>query len=154
MVNWNFNANDYEEKSFKPIPAGDHRVRIVDAIEKQSRAGNDMIEVTLEVSGFNSKVWYYLVLKKDDVQKTNQKLGEFWSSFGIPLGNFSLNTWKGKVGGAKLVHEEYEGNTSVKVAYLLNKDRQEKLAAWREPTVNNGASQFEEVTPSDLPFDF
>ncbi len=154
MVNWNFNANDYEEKSFKPIPAGDYRVRIFDAIEKQSKSGNDMIEVTLEVSGYSAKVWYYLVLKKDDAKKTNQKLGEFWNSFGIPMGNFALNTWKGKVGGAKIVHEEYEGNTNAKVAYLLNKDRQEKLAAWREPTVNNVASQFEEVTPSDLPFDF
>lgn len=153
MVNWNFNANDYEEKSFKPIPAGDHRVRIFDAIEKTSKSGNDMIEVTLEVSGYSSKVWYYLVLKKDDVKKTNQKLGEFWSSFAIPMGNFALNSWKGKVGGAKLVHEEYEGNTTVKVAYLLNGDRQEKLAPWREPSVNSSAAFVEVgVDEAELPF--
>lgn len=150
MVNWNFNANDYEEKSFKPIPVGEHRVRIFDAIDKVSNSGNDMIEVTLEVSGQTAKVWYYLVLKKDDVKRTNQKLGEFWNSFGIPMGNFALATWKGKVGGAKIVHEEYEGSPRAKVAYLLNKDRQEKLSPWREPA----ASGFEEVPPVDLPFDF
>lgn len=153
MVNWNFNANDYEEKSFRPIPAGDHRVRIFDAIEKKSKSGNDMIEVTLEVSGHNAKVWYYIVLKADDVKKTNQRLGEFWNSFGIPMGNFALNTWKGKVGGAKIVHEEYEGNTNAKVAYLLGRDRQEKLEAWREPTVNSSAAFVEvKVDEAELPF--
>ena len=150
MVNWNFNANDYEEKSFKPIPAGDYRVRIFDAIEKVSNSGNDMIEITLEVSGHTARVWHYLVLKKDDVKRTNQKLGEFWNSFGIPMGNFALNTWKGKVGGAKIVHEEYEGTPRARVAYLLNKDRQEKLAPWKEPSAHG----FEEVPPVDLPFDF
>ena len=27
---WIFNPNDYEEKDFSPIPAGEHRVRIED----------------------------------------------------------------------------------------------------------------------------
>ena len=36
MVNWNFNAADYEETSFKPIPVGDHRVRIASVEEKTS----------------------------------------------------------------------------------------------------------------------
>ena len=34
MVNWNFNAADYEETSFKPIPVGDYRVRIAEAEER------------------------------------------------------------------------------------------------------------------------
>lgn len=38
MINWNFSADDYAETSFKPIPAGDHRVRIASAEEQIGRA--------------------------------------------------------------------------------------------------------------------
>lgn len=152
MVSWNFNASDYEEKSFKPIPVGDHRVRIFDAVEKVSNSGNDMIEVTLEVSGHSGKVWHYLVLKKDDVKRTNQKLGEFWNSFGIPMGNFALATWKGKVGGAKIVHEEYAGSLRPRIAYLLNKDRQEKLAPWVDTAVDSSFGQAVPIDEGEFPF--
>ena len=152
MVSWNFTASDYEEKSFKPIPVGDHRVRIFDAVEKVSNSGNDMIEVTLEVSGHSGKVWHYLVLKKDDVKRTNQKLGEFWNSFGIPMGNFALATWKGKVGGAKIVHEEYAGSLRPRIAYLLNKDRQEKLAPWVDTAVDSSFGQAVPIDEGEFPF--
>lgn len=153
MVNWNFNAADYEEQSFKPIPVGDHRVRIAEAEEKVSGNGNQMIVLTLDVSGYGSKIWHNLTLLTNNTKLTNQKLGELWNSFGIPQGNFNLQQWVGKVGAAKVKHEEYNGNTNPKVAYFIGKDRQDKLPAWQEPNKSSGG--FEEIptpTDADLPF--
>ena len=153
-INWNFNANDYEEQSFKPIPVGDHRVRIASAEEQVSSTGKQMIKVVLEVSGYNSTIWHFIVFMPDNQKLTNQKLGELWNSFGIPQGNFDLHTWTGKVGAAKVKHDEYNGEVSPKIAYFINKERQEKLPAWQEPTNKTTTSgTFTPVTnEDDLPW--
>ncbi len=147
-IQWQFSSEDYEEKSFQMIPVGDYRVRIAEAEEKISANGNQMIVLTLEVSGYGSKIWHNLTLLTNNQKLTNQKLGELWNSFGIQQGNFNLQSWVGKVGAAKVKHEEYNGNTNPKVAYFINKDRQDKLPAWQEP--NNASASFEEApTPND-----
>ncbi len=133
-INWNFNSEDYEEQSFKPIPAGDHRVRIASAEEKMSINNNQMIVLTLDVSGYNSKIWHNVTLLLNNQKFTNQKLGELWNSFGIPQGDFNLNNWKGKVGAAKVKHEDYNGEPTAKIAYFINKDKQNKLPPWDEPS--------------------
>ena len=153
MINWNFNTADYEETSFKPVPAGDHRVRIADVQEQTSKSGNQMLKLTLEVSGYNSTIWHYIVFMPDNAKITNQKLGELWNSFGISQGNFDTATWLGKVGAAKIKHEDYEGQPQPKIAYFINKDRQEKLPAWSEPTgrascIGNGV----DIAVDDLPW--
>lgn len=153
-IQWQFSSEDYEEKSFQIIPVGDYRVRIAEAEEKVSANGNQMIVLTLEVSGYSSKIWHNLTLLANNQKLTNQKLGELWNSFGIQQGNFNLQQWVGKVGAAKVKHEEYNGNTNPKVAYFINKDRQDKLPAWQEPNKSNGGG-FEEIptpTDDDLPF--
>ena len=153
MVNWNFNASDYEETSFKPIPVGDHRVRIASAEEQVSGSGRQMIKLVLEVSGYSSTIWHFIVFMNENQKLTNQKLGELWNSFGIQQGNFNLNTWVGKVGAAKVKHEDYKGEPSAKIAYFINKERQDKLPVWKEP--NSGKSLgFDEapVVMDDLPF--
>lgn len=155
MINWNFTAADYEEQSFKPIPVGDHRVRIASAEEKMSGNNNQMIVLALEVSGYNSKIWHNLTLLTSNQKFTNQKLGELWNSFGIPQGNFDLSSWVGKVGAAKVRHEEYNGNVSPKVAYFINKDRQDKLPAWVEPSNKAALTGMGNLTPTtsdDLPW--
>lgn len=133
MVNWNFNASDYEEQSFKPIPVGDHRVRIASAEEKTSANDNQMIVLVLDVSGYNSRIWHNVTLLTNNPKFTNQKLGELWNSFGIAQGDFNLANWKGKVGAAKVKHEDYNGEPTAKIAYFINKDRQDKLPPWNEP---------------------
>ena len=154
MVNWNFNAADYEEQSYKPIPIGDHRIRIASAEEQTSNSGKQMIKLVLDVSGYNSTIWHYLVFLPDNQKLTNQKLGELWNSFGIPQGNFNLNSWVGKVGAAKVKHEDYNGEPNAKIAYFINKDRQDKLPAWQEPS--NASATTPDFTPvndpDDLPF--
>ena len=131
-INWNFSADDYTEQSFKPIPVGDHRVRIAEAEEQTSSSGKQMIKLVLNVSGYNSTIWHYIVFMPENQKLTNQKLGELWNSFGIPQGNFNLQSWVGKVGAAKVKHEEYNGESNAKVAYFISKDRQDKLPAWKD----------------------
>ena len=155
MINWNFSAADYEEQSFKPIPVGDHRVRIASAEEKISGNGNQMIALSLEVSGYNSKIWHNLTLLASNQKFTNQRLGELWNSFGIPQGNCDLSSWVGKVGAAKVKHEEYNGSVSPKVAYFMSRDRQDKLPAWVEPSNKaalTGMDASFPVVSDDLPW--
>jgi hypothetical protein len=134
-INWNFNANDYEENTgFKPIPVGEHRVRIASAAEGVSQPGNQKIELVLDVSGYNSRIWHNIVFLTDKPELTNQKLGEFFNSFGIQPGNLNTMSWIGKVGAAKVKHDTYNGETNAKVAYFIAKDRQDKLPAWQEPS--------------------
>ena len=155
MIDWNFSAADYEEQSFKPIPVGDHRVRIASAEEQTSNKGRQMIKLVLNVSGYSSTIWHFIVFMTDNQKLTNQKLGEFWNSFGIPQGNFNLQQWVGKVGAAKVKHEDFEGQPQPKIAYFINKSKQDKLPAWQEPNNTNSSGNFEEVptpTDADLPW--
>jgi hypothetical protein len=132
MANWTFNPADYSANDFAPIPVGDYRVRIADVVEKTFNSGNEGYEVTLDVSGHSGKLWFYLVLDRNDTKKTNQRIGSFFESFGI--GDFDLSHyrgWIGKIGGVRVKHEEYNGSQSAKVAFCLNRKNQEKLPAWK-----------------------
>jgi hypothetical protein len=151
-IDWIFNATDYEEQSFKPIPVGDHRMRISSAEEQTSSSGRQMIKLVLEVSGYSATIWHFIVFMPENQKLTNQKLGELWNSFGIQQGNFNLNSWVGKVGAAKVKHEDYNGEPTAKIAYFINKDRQDKLPAWQEPNKSGGSNMAEVPVPDDLPF--
>ncbi len=152
MANWVFNAQDYIESEFTIIPAGDHRVRIFDVAERTFSSGNEGYEITLAVNGHSSKLWYYLVLDKNDPKKTNQRIGDFFNSFGHSLGNG--RQWIGKVGAVRVKHEEYNGNMSAKVAYVINRKKQDKLEPWKEvggvaaPAAVSGPV----ISESELPF--
>jgi hypothetical protein len=150
-IQWQFSSDDYTEKTFSVIPVGEHRVRIASAEEQTSSKGKQMIKLDLEVSGYNSTIWHYLVFLPDNAKLTNQKLGELWNSFDIPQGNFNLQQWVGKVGAAKVKHEDYEGTPQPRIAYFIAKNRQESLPAWAEPSNGNKASttNWETVSPED-----
>lgn len=139
---WNFDPSQYEASDFSIIPQGDHRVRIEDVEFKKSKSsGNDMYEITLAVSGYNSRVWYYLTLNPSDPKKTNQKIGTFFDSFGITDFNMAnYPRWKGKVGGVRVVHEEYNGENQAKVRFCLSRKNQDKLPPAKfgnAPAANN-----------------
>ena len=157
MANWTYDPSQYEEKNFQIIPVGDYRVRIADVVEKTFNSGNSGYEITLDVNGYNSKIWYYLVLNPSNPQLTNQKIGDFFNSFGIT--NPSMGTgkqWIGQVGAARIKHEDYQGEQNAKVAYFINRNRQDKLPAWKN--TDNTATPTAPVTPNveipeELPFE-
>ena len=153
---WQFNPNEYEASDFSIIPQGDHRVRIEDVEFKKSKnSGKDMFEITLAVSGHSGKLWYYLVLDPSDPKKTNQKVGTLFESFGITDYNMmNYPRWKGKVGGARIVHEEYNGEQQAKVRFLLSKKNQEKLAPAKFGNAAPVASDYAMINDDDegLPF--
>ena len=76
-INWNFNADDYEERSFDLIPVGNHRIRVAEIEETTSSKGNQMLKFTFDVSGYNSKLFWYLVFMPDNPKITNQNIGDF-----------------------------------------------------------------------------
>lgn len=155
MINFTFNPNDYEEKDFSILPAGDYRVRISDVTEKTFKSGSTGLEIIFDVSGKSSRLWYYLTFN-GDAKAVNQRLGQFFESFGITNTNVNAYaSWVGKIGGVRVKHEDYNGERTAKVRFVLNKKTQDRLPAWVEPgnkTVTANTSAIVEES-GDLPFD-
>lgn len=157
MANWTFDPSQYEERNFELIPVGDYRARIEDVVEKTFASGNSGYEITLAINGHNSKVWFYLVLDASNPQQTNQRIGDFFNSFGIT--NPAMGTgkqWIGSVGAVRIKHDEYQGSKTAKVAYVINRNRQDKLPVWQNPTNASPAPTVaapEVNIPDDLPFE-
>lgn len=130
MMNWNFDPSEYEAREFTLIPEGDHKVRIDSVEEKVFSTGNEGFEIMLDVSGFNSKLWYYLVLDPREKAKTNQRLGMFFDSFDIHDYNLAhYSDWIGRDGAVRVKHGLYNGNKSASVAFCLSRKQQEKFVA-------------------------
>lgn len=154
MANWNFDPSQYKEKDFQIIPVGDYRARVEDVVEKKFKSGNEGYEITLNVNGYNSKMWFYIVLDPSAPEKTNQRIGDFFNSFGIT--NTALGTgkqWIGAAGAIRVKHEEYNGDTRASVAYCINRSKQDKLPAWKDGGSTQAPTPAEISIPSELPFD-
>ena len=156
MAQWTYDPSQYQEKNFTIIPVGDYRARVADVVEKTFNSGNQGYEITLDINGHASKVWFYLVLDASNPQQTNQRIGDFFNSFGIT--NPAMGTgkqWIGSVGAVRIKHEEYNGNNTAKVAYVIARNRQDKLPAWQNPTNAAPTAQVAQNVdiPENLPFD-
>lgn len=155
MAQWTFDPSQYKEKNFEIIPVGDYRARIADVVERTFNSGNSGYEITLDINGYNSKMWFYLVLDASNPTQTNQRLGEFFDSFGIK--NYSTGSgkqWIGSVGAVRIKHETYKGENKAKVAYVIARNRQEKLAPWKGGNATQAAPVAQVEVPENLPFDF
>lgn len=146
-MDWKFERTETE---FSKIPVGKHRCRIAEAEVTTSKAGNDMIKLTLDISGQSRKVWDYIVFMPDNADITNKKLTAVFDSFGIDA-DMNCKNWIGKVGACMIKHDE---NEYEKVNYFLNKKQQENLAAWVEPSSDgdSSASMSTPITDDDIPF--
>ena len=130
-MEWNYQR---EESTFEEIPVGEHRVRIADAEKAISKNGNDMLVLTLDVSGYKSRLWHYVVFMPDHPEITNRNLTSIFDSFDIPDGDFNLANWKGKVGACMTKQDDF----GTKVRYFLSRKKQETLPPWKEPSENGG----------------
>lgn len=156
---WEYKREE-SNSEFQVIPEGEYRIRIKSADKAVSKSGNDMLKLTFEVSGYNSFLFHYIVFMADRPEITNRMLTQFFDSFkDITEGDFDTSHWVGKVGAAKVKHEEYNGNKSAKIHYFINANKQGSLPAWKEPTNNtnttataNTTSVEFDVPIQDLPF--
>lgn len=143
MLNWTYKDEDYSESNYALIPEGKHRVRIEKAEEQIARSsGNDMIKLTLSVSGYNSKLWKYIVLDhstREKEKRTNQWLGSVFNSFSITRGNLDLDTWTGYTGGAMVRHvKDANGTDRAEVYYFLPRKDVDILPTWVEGAAGRG----------------
>ena len=139
-MGWEYQREESQSFSTR-IPEGFHRVRVAAAEMTQSKSGNDMIKLTLDVSGYPDTIYHYIVFMPDNVSMTNRMLTQFYDSFkDIPEGNKKLSDWIGKVGAAKIKHDEYNGSTNAKISWFLHADKQGDLPAWSEPKHDGGNS--------------
>ena len=157
MAVWNYDPSQYSEKNFEIIPVGDYRARIEDVVEKKFSSGNDGYEITLAINGYSSRMWFYLVLDPSNVAQTNQRIGDFFNSFGITTTSMGTGKqWIGSVGAVRVKHEPYNGENRAKVAYCISRNRQDKLPAWKNTTgatAPHATPTFEEIEiPDNLPF--
>ncbi len=156
MANWSYDPSQYQEKNFEIIPVGDYRARISDVVEKTFSSGNQGYEITLDINGFNSKMWFYLVLDPSNVAQTNQRIGEFFNSFGITTpGMGTGKQWIGSVGAVRIKHEAYNGENRAKVAYVIGRNRQDKLPAWKNTGAAPAPAPAQDYVniPDNLPFE-
>ena len=155
-IEWKYDHQDYVNGGWDPIPPGAHRVRIENAEQCVSKSGRDMIKMELAVSGFQGKVFYYMVFLPEYKATTNKRLGDIYASFGIPQGDIEPLYWVGKVGAAQLSVEVYDGKERSKVDYFIHRDEQGSLPAWQEPGGAKGGAIVAEMMDlsgeTDAPF--
>ena len=159
MINWNYDHQDYLDGGFKPIKPGKYRVRIENAEEARSKSGKDMIKMTLDVSGYPGKVFYYMVFMPEYKETTNKRLGDIYMSFDIEQGRLEPVYWIGKVGAAQISNEVRDGKTNNKVDFFIPKDKQGDLPPWQEVgknsaggVINPEMANFTEGEEVDIPF--
>ena len=137
MINWTYNAKDFKINENTLIPEGDHRVVVNKVTVKTYSSGNEGVEIMLDVSGHSGKLWHRIIMDPTNPEKTNHHLGKFFESFGIT--NYDLNCyedWVGKDGAVRVKHDNYNGSMSAKVLFCITRAYQDKLPAWREPTIS------------------
>lgn len=155
MLNWHYNPANYNADSYQLIPPGKYRVRIENAEETTSKSsGKPMIKMTLKVSGYNSKIWKYIVLddtNEEKIAQSNNWLGSVYDSFNIPQGSMNLQEWKGKVGAAEIINKLGDDKVmKAELKWFISRKRQDTLPVWQE---NPGTKVNDEMVnfDSDLP---
>ena len=119
MGNW----DDYRREERPRLAPGDYRVEIVSTEEKESKAGNPMLVIGIRPNGSNITINHYIVKN----EWFNRNMTDFFDSFNIDDGDFTLPTWIGAVGAARLKEDD---KGYLKVQYFISEDRAERLPPW------------------------
>jgi hypothetical protein len=151
---WQFKR---EEAEFQILPEGIYRVRVKSAEKAISQSGNDMLALQFEVSGSNAILYHYITFIDDKPEITNRMLTQFFDSFkDIEEGDFKLANWIGKVGAAKVKHDEWNGKEKAVLHYFIKADKQGDLPPWKEPEKssesgsNGNGNGFVEVSDKEV----
>ena len=141
---WKSKPNIYTRHNFIEIPAGDHRVQICDVRVERFKDEKKCFEITLKVSGYHGKLWYYLWSNPEFGLSSTKRLAAFFESFNIEDSDLkNYKKWIGKSGAVTVVHEHgpteelNEGEYEARVTCCLNQFQQSRLPAWDEKTKND-----------------
>jgi hypothetical protein len=115
-----YTASKPQSPQFKVLPAGEYPFRVLDAIEKRSKSGNDMIELKIAVGDSAAEevtVFDYLVFDG----KSEWKIDAFLTSCGMHPGegveaDLNPNEFIGWEGRVRVKVEKYDGKDQNKVA--------------------------------------
>ena len=93
------------------IPEGEHVAQIATVEQTQSKAGNDMLKITMEVAAGEETetIWEYVVLKDNMEWKHDQVRKSVGLSADDPL---TVDALTGRYVQVEVVHEEYNEKTS------------------------------------------
>ena len=115
--------DDYKREERARLSPGNYRVEIVSVEETESKAGNPMLVIGVRPNGSNITIRHYIVKN----EWFNRNMTDFFDSFNIDDGDFTLPTWIGAVGAARLKEDE---KGYLKVQYFISEDKAEKLPPW------------------------
>lgn len=128
--------NEYTQIGILAIPAGVHRVRIINVTEKEyGYSGISALEITLKVFGRHGLLWYRLVFDPDNEDKTNQRITSFFKAFSITDFNIkNYNNWIGKEGVACVKHttDSETGLIKAFVCYWLTRPSKYPIPSFRD----------------------
>ena len=143
--NWNYNPDDYKNNS-GILAEGDYRARIGSVFQTVSKNGTSGLEIWFEVEGYDKPLKHFIWLNLNNVSRTNYNLGRFFNSFNI-VGDAQSDykAWFDKMGAVHVVHSEYKGSTIAKVAFCIERDKQDKLPEWQNEWNNDDEEEFEEL---------
>lgn len=136
-----------ESNEYPELPEGRYRLMIESAEMAVSKNNNDMLVVKFAVSGSNSHLWHYISFLEDRPQITNRMLTQLFDAFDIPEGDFNLNHYIGKAGGAQVKHDD-QGRA--KIHYFLRRNQLDELPPWQGSTPTLAPMPDED--DDDLPF--
>lgn len=144
---WDYKA---EETTFDEIPEGRYRVCIESVEMTTSKAGNEMLKMKLIVGGTNNRrIWHHIVFLPDRPEITNRMLTQFFDSFNIERGDFSITGYVGKFGGAQIKHDE---DGRARIQYFLTQSAQAKLPQYSGDVPATTADGVSFDNADDLPF--
>ncbi len=142
---YSYSPGDYDPEGGFAVPdIGPLRVKIIEAKEKISGAGNDMMELTLEIQegiAKGSKLWEYIVYG----EYAGNRFGGILHSCGkdpTVQRNISPSLLVGLEGEVQIKHETYKGNKRAKVAY------------WRKPEGEPKAEEEQPETEEEPPLEY
>ena len=148
MAWWLDQPNTYKHPGFINIPEGDHRARICNVEVERFSNKKKCFKITLDVSGYHGKLWYYLWYDPEKIDRCKKEFGMFYCSFGIEDWNISnYKKWVGAYGAVCVKYEfrehEFEANRIV----CLSGKSKNKLPPWKDAAADTSVKLFQ-----DLPF--